>query len=118
MIVATNKLTAGMELAANVMNVNDMLLLGEGTILTERHLHVLKMWGIDAVNVVGGESDGGGEDEEEAISPAILSQAEVRVNLRFRHVKGASEKIKIIKKLAVRRAAKSFLANRKTPEPQ
>jgi hypothetical protein len=105
MIVSTNKLEPGMELGADVMNVNDMLLLGQGTVLTERHLHVLKMWGIDAVHVVGGQGDQEGEHNPADMPPEFLSAAEIRVNLRFRHVKGDSKRIQIVKKLAVRRAA-------------
>jgi hypothetical protein len=115
MIIATNKLAAGMELAADVMNVNGMMLLGRGTILTERHLHVLKTWGIDSVHVTGGDDGKEEPSEESEIPPVVLSQAQIRVNLRFRHVKGDSNRINTIKKLAVRRAARTISTTQRPP---
>lgn len=46
-----NRLEPGMTLTADVTSLHGQLLIGAGRLLTERHISVLKAWGVDAVAV-------------------------------------------------------------------
>lgn len=54
--VAVNNLEHGMVLSADVLDINDRLLLAKGQKIESRHLRVLKIWGVAQVSVVGGNS--------------------------------------------------------------
>lgn len=62
----------GMRLAGDACGKNGRKLLGAGTVLETGHLRVLRIWGVSAVNVAGGEAAGDvrdaacGEGEPEA----------------------------------------------------
>jgi hypothetical protein len=101
-----DKLEPGMEVAADVVNLNGVLLIGEGAILTERHLRILKTWGIDSVSVAGQESaEAAPPPRELEFSPEIIERAEAHVNHRFRHASPDISAVKVLRELAVRRAA-------------
>jgi hypothetical protein len=44
----------GMVLAQDVLNMTGMVLLRKGAILTERHVKMLRTWGVTAIAVEGG----------------------------------------------------------------
>jgi hypothetical protein len=50
-------LKPGMVLAKPVYNLQGVLLLKEGTELTERHIWIFKSWAVTKVWVVGGEEE-------------------------------------------------------------
>lgn len=55
---------AGMSLAADALNAQQMLLLKKGVLLTEKNLRILKSWGVETIAV----EDSNPEDTE-ATSP-------------------------------------------------
>ena len=121
MILPIDKLAAGMELADDLLNVNGMLLLGKGTLLTERHLRTLKSWGAESVNVVGGagspEGAGAGLSSMQPLElPAeVIRAAEARVKRRFAHVTIASDDVRVIRELALRRTGHLILEENQKP---
>jgi len=55
--VIINKLTPGMILGEDVRDRSGRLLLGSGTPLTERHLYILRTWGVIEVDITGADDD-------------------------------------------------------------
>ena len=109
MHLSIDKLEPGMEVAADVVNLNGVLMIGQGAVLTERHLRILKAWGIDSIPIAGQELTAQElPPSQPQFTPAILRRAETQVNHRFRHVALDSNAVKIIHELAVRRAAQHF----------
>lgn len=61
-MVAVDNLEVGMVLASPVQDRNGRMLLGDGAELTQKHLVVLRTWGITEVDIAG-------IDQAEAVSP-------------------------------------------------
>jgi biotin carboxylase len=61
---------AGMSLAADAVNAQQMLLLKKGTALTEKSLQMLKSWGVETVCIAQSETE-----DIETVSPADNSAA-------------------------------------------
>jgi len=60
--VAREQLTPGLTLGKPVYNLNGVLLLRGGEVLTAKHLQIFKTWGVREVDVVG-------EEGSEAVAP-------------------------------------------------
>jgi hypothetical protein len=69
---------AGMSLAADAVNAQQMLLLKKGTALTEKSLQMLKSWGVEAVCIAQPETEdsetSGPADNSAAIQKEMLLQ--------------------------------------------
>ena len=118
MMVPVDKLVPGMELAADLLNLNKVLLLGKGTVLTERHLRILKTWGAESVNVVGGQpAEGEATDQKLRLdfAPEILREAESKVNRRFQHITATTGDVLALRELAVRRTAQRLVQQAHSP---
>ncbi|MBF0611662.1 MAG: hypothetical protein G8345_07080 [Magnetococcales bacterium] len=50
-ILPLNQVAAGMVVAKDVLDMSGRLLLGRATIVTEKHIKILKTWGITEVHV-------------------------------------------------------------------
>jgi len=61
---------AGMSLAADAVNAQQMLLLKKGTALTEKSLQMLKSWGVETVCIAQSETE-----DSETQAPADNSAA-------------------------------------------
>ena len=74
-LINVDKIEPGMVLADKVLTSKRMMLLPEGTTLTEGHLMTFKTWGITEVNVVGENDSGAAEElspeEKEALREEI-----------------------------------------------
>ncbi len=82
--VVLESLTAGMRLNKPVFNLNGVLLLRAGEVLTVKHLEIFKVWGVREADVV---REDGGEPEltpEATASPEILAAAQREIARRFR----------------------------------
>lgn len=60
--VRLDELEPGMVTAQPVHNLQGILLLGEGAVLTDRTIQVLKTWGVPSVYVRDGGGSGGGDE--------------------------------------------------------
>lgn len=84
-------LTAGMKLNSPVFNLNGILLLRAGEMLTAKHLEIFKTWGVREVDVV---REDGSEPEvttEVAPPPEIVAAAEQEIARRFRRAAAATD---------------------------
>lgn len=71
--ISLEELCPGMELASDLRGSNGRFLLPKGTEIEEKHLRILKIWGVNEVDVVDG--DAASCQESESVPPEILQQA-------------------------------------------
>jgi hypothetical protein len=69
---------SGMILAEPVVNRHGQVLLGAGVALTDRHITVLKTWGLRSVVIEGGDAD-----TEPEVTEAMQHLAEDRLRRRW-----------------------------------
>jgi hypothetical protein len=74
----------GMELASDVKDRNGQLLAKGGKELSEKELRLFKMWGVNEVDIVGG--DGGADESSGAVlDPVIEPQHYAAARELFHH---------------------------------
>lgn len=56
-IISTTKLLPGMVLKSAVKDITGRLLLGEGVEISEKHINIVKAWGIFEVDIAGEVTD-------------------------------------------------------------
>jgi hypothetical protein len=100
--VPTDRLRPGMTLSTDVFNHDGQLLLPAGYRLQERHILMLKSWGITEAGVA---SDGESELEEEGPSPESLHEAEEALRPHFFHQDFDSPVVLELFKICARRKA-------------
>lgn len=76
--------------------------------ITERHMRVLKSWGVVEVQVEGDPTDTTDEMVVEDFTPEILEQARVEVLERMRHNSVEHPAIDELVRLCVRRRARQM----------
>ena len=83
--LSTDKLQAGMVLESDVKDLSGRMLLKAGTEIEEKHLKVLRTWGILGVNIVGeGSGDGAGEPVAlQDLPPHVQAEIETEIEQRF-----------------------------------
>ncbi len=74
-----------MVLTADAVNMKGVVLLKQGTTLTEKHLNILKTWGVTQVETAGDESHTSVQELIGA-NPEILERANNEAAQLFRHV--------------------------------
>lgn len=55
--VSLKEVAVGMVLAADTVNRNGMVLLKQGVAITERHINVLKTWGVTHIDIEGDDNE-------------------------------------------------------------
>jgi hypothetical protein len=102
--VSLETLTAGMKLNKPVFNMNGVLLLRAGEVLTTKHLDIFKTWGVREADVV---REDGGEPEataEASVSTEIRAAAEQEIARRFRRADAGKDQVMAdIMRVATRR---------------
>lgn len=104
--IKLDSVVEGMTVAADVKNMDDMLLIPAGCILTARHINILRTWGISEIQTEG--------EEQEAttlitIAPEILAKLEAELQKLFWQYDPGSSVQREIFQLALRRRARAFL---------
>lgn len=67
-----NDIKEGMKLAEDIVNFDGTILLKAGSIITERHLRALWMWGITEANIRGVEMDNLEEPPLPTVDPEVI----------------------------------------------
>ena len=80
--ISLDAIRPGMVLAEDLKHLNGRFLLGRGVELEEKHLRILRIWGIHSVEVKGGSADLETSQADE-IDPSVLEAAEIQVTNRF-----------------------------------
>jgi len=80
-----DQLQAGMVLAADVVDRNHRVLLKAGIALTEKHLTVLRQWGITEADIQGVTREELNAQESVELDQDLLAHAETSYRELFRH---------------------------------
>lgn len=103
----TNDLDAGLVLASDVRNLDGQVLFRKGLKIADRHIEILQMWGILAVEVEGGDEPAAAARIEK-FSDLVLEKAESMVASRLKLAKSSHPAVDVIRKIAVLEAAKAL----------
>jgi len=94
-----------MVLGADVRDRSGRLLLGSGTELAERHIYILRTWGVIEVEIAGAETDSECPNPAHEIDPARLAAIERKVDLLFRYANRNHPAIKELMRMRIVREA-------------
>ena len=103
-----NDLKAGMVLAQSAKNRHGTVILGEGNVLTEKHINSFKTWGITGVDIKGIDDDQVIKQEMETLPNHIVESIEKKLDELFPPFEAnpvMEEIYKIVKKISLRQAA-------------
>jgi hypothetical protein len=79
--VKLDALREGMVVAAEVKNMDDMLLIPAGCEITQRHIKVLRTWGISEIQIDGG--DPSGSTTLLKVAPEVLERMSAELRALF-----------------------------------
>jgi hypothetical protein len=106
-ILNINELKEGMVLAADVKNKHGNIMIRQGMTLSEKHVMLLKAWGITEADVEGADRDQLHEEEMRTVSPEVIETIEKNLREFFPPLEGneiMSEIYRIAKKLKIKQA--------------
>ena len=107
-ILNINDLKVGMVLAQSAKNRHDVVILGAGNVLTEKHINSFKTWGVTGVDIKDIDSDQLVKEEMEAMSNDIVESIERELDELFPPFESnpvMDEIYKIVKKLSLKEIA-------------
>lgn len=76
----------GMVLGAEVKDRTGRVLLGKGTVITEKHLSIFKMWGIVDATIENADKEKIEAKAVAAIDPSSFQQAQEEIDRLFRFI--------------------------------
>ncbi len=106
-ILNINDLKEGMVLAGDVKNKHGNIMIKKGMTLSERHIMLLKAWGIPDANVEGLEREQLHEEEMKTVSPEVIEAIEQQLRDLFPPLEGnevMAEVYRIAMKLKIKQA--------------
>ncbi len=98
-----DQIQPGMALASDVFDRNGRILLKAGMVLSDKHLTILKQWGITDADISGIEREEVNAQITQALDPDALAHAETLHKNLFRHTDMESPFISELYRLAVLR---------------
>ena len=107
--ISTKNLQTGMVLGEDVKDLSGRMLLKAGIEIEEKHLRILRTWGILGVTVRG--EDGDIEAVEQAIElpEAVVEAIQKQLDERFLGIDVSSKVISVLVELARERLVKQYL---------
>lgn len=96
-----DQIQPGMALASDVFDRNGRILLKAGMVLSDKHLTILRQWGITDADITGIEREEVNAQIAQALDPDALAKAESLYNELFRHVDRESPFISELYRLSV-----------------
>ena len=103
------QLTPGLTLGKPVYNLNGVLLLRGGEVLTAKHLQIFKTWGVREVDVVG-EEGSEAVAPDAPVPPELAAAGEKEITRRFRRTEAAHPIVTELRRLATRRLTARVMA--------
>jgi len=82
-VVNVDDLKEGMVLSRDLIDARGRFLLGKGTVLEDKHLRIMKIWGITAANIDGISQEEIALKSLRQYDPAILNEAQSYVDSLF-----------------------------------
>lgn len=98
-----DQIQPGMALASDVFDRNGRILLKAGMVLSEKHLTILKQWGVTDADIVGIDREEINAQITQALDPDALAHAESVYKNLFRHTDRESAFINELYRLSVLR---------------
>ncbi len=96
-----DSLTPGMKVGKDVIEASGQVLLRTGTEISEKHVRVLRSWGIQQVEIEGPKPPDAEDTLLSRATPEMLDRAQAAINERFRHTDPAHPAITELMRLAV-----------------
>jgi len=108
MRLSVDQLTPGLTLGKPVYNLNGVLLLCAGEVLSAKHLQIFKAWGIRDLDVVDEE---GSETvaPDAPVPPELAAAVEREITRRFRRSDPGDPVISLLRQLVTRRLTVQLL---------
>ena len=107
-LINVTELQSDMVLASPLIDRNGRFLLGEGTVLTKKHLRVLKIWGVIEADVEGISQEKLQADITAHQDPDLLREAQKQIHERFIHADLSHPAIKELFRICILRRAKEI----------
>lgn len=84
-LLEIDSLVPGMKVGKDVVEASGQVLLRSGTEITEKHLRVLRSWGIPQVEIEGPKPPDGEDSLMTRATPEMVERANAVVSERFHH---------------------------------
>lgn len=107
--IKLDALQEGMVVAADVKNLDDMLLIPSGCELTARHIRILQTWGVPEVTVESAGEDKGQADPLAKLSPEAAAKLTSETRAVFWKFDESNPAQKELLRLSILRKARQLL---------
>ncbi len=104
--IVVGEIKPGMVIAEDIYDRNGRFLLGKGVVLSEKHLRVLKIWGITEAKIEGVSENEANQAAVAELDPVVLQKAARLVACKFRHTNKDHEAIRELYRVCVLRLAR------------
>lgn len=111
-IINLDEIKQDMVLAEDLKGNNGRFLLAKGTVLTQKHLKVFKIWGVIEANIEGISKENVEKDREIQIDPATIEKANNEVRKRFIHNDLEQPVVNELFRLCTIREAEKLISNK------
>jgi HD-like signal output (HDOD) protein len=113
--INVNSLKVGMILAEDVKDRNGRLLLSSGLALTDKHIRILKIWGVPEADIEGVSRENVEEEVLANIPEEFLEAAREYMAVRFRHNDPEHEAVAELMRYCTMRKAQEMLRQKLKP---
>jgi HD-like signal output (HDOD) protein len=100
-----------MALADNLVDTTGRCLLTQGTVIQDRHIHIMKSWGITEADVEGVNQEKAASSAMAQIDPEIIKKCEDYITPFFGHTNQEHEVMQEIRRLSILHLAKKWSVN-------
>ncbi len=100
-LVDIDSLVAGMKVGKDVIEASGQTLLRSGTEINEKHLRILRSWGVQQVDIEGDKPPDADDNFLARATPAMLDRAQAAVGERFHRTDPAHPAIAELMRLAI-----------------
>ena len=104
-------LRGGMVLAGHLVDTTGRCLFVQGTIIQDRHIHIMKSWGITEADVEGVNQAKAASSAMAEIDPEIVKKCEEYISPFFRHTNQEHEVMQEIRRLSILHLAQKWSDN-------
>jgi HD-like signal output (HDOD) protein len=119
-MVKVSHLKPDMVVCSDVKDRNGRLLVAAGTRLTEKHIRIIRIWGVVEVEIEDIAKKGGVPSSNNVIDPVIIRAAEETMRSRFRYNDLGNSAISELFRISVQREASTMAQSgpEKNPPPE
>ena len=100
-LVEIDSLIPGMKVGKDVVESSGQVLLRTGTEINEKHLRILRSWGVQQVDIEGDKPPDADDNFLARATPAMLDRAQATVGERFHRADPAHPAVTELMRLAI-----------------